>query len=303
MFTMTRRIILLITLLTALPLGATSFKDNDTVVFLGNTVIERAQKYGHLETSLTLAAGKKNLKFRNLAWSGDSVFGHARSYFGPPKEGFARLKADLGEIKPNVVIVCYGAVAAFDGEKGLPEFIAGYEVLLEMISEAANPREIVLVSPPPAESLVAPMPDMTEHNKRLAIYSKAIGKLAKKKGIKFADYFAILGPGGKGLTDNGLHYNEMGYQVMAPLLTRALGLEPPNERQIYGDLATKLRETIVAKNKLFFHRWRPANETYLRLFRKHEQGKNVKELPMFDPIIAEREKMIEALRQKLSTDK
>jgi hypothetical protein len=53
----------------------------------------------------------------------------------------------------------------------------------------------------------------------------------------------------------------------------------------------------VAKNKLFFQRWRPANETYLRLFRKHEQGNNAKELLLFDPIIAEREKEIETLKQ------
>jgi hypothetical protein len=303
MFSMTRKIILLITMLTALPLGATSFKDNDTVVFLGNTVIERAQKYGHLETSLTLASGKKNLKFRNLAWSGDSVFGHARSYFGPPKDGFARLKADLTEIKPNVVIVCYGAVAAFEGDKGLPEFIAGYEVLLDMISETANPREIVLVSPPPAESLGAPMPDMTEHNQRLASYSKAIAELAKKRKFSFADFYTAIGTGGKGLTDNGLHFHEEGYRVIAPKFTKALGLTPPNDSQLEGERGGKLRETIVAKNKLFFHSWRPANETYLRLFRKHEQGNNAKELPMFDPFIAEREKEIEALRLTTLNDK
>ena len=53
-------------MLTALPLGATTFKDNDAVVFLGNTVIERAQNYGYVETSVTLASGKKNLKFLSL---------------------------------------------------------------------------------------------------------------------------------------------------------------------------------------------------------------------------------------------
>lgn len=287
-------------MLTALPLGATVFEDNDTVVFLGNTVIERSQQYGYLEASVTLAAGKKNLKFRNLGWSGDTVFGHARSYFGPPKEGFGRLKADLGQIKPNVVIVCYGAVAAFNGDKGLVEFIAGYEGLLDMITETAKPRKIVLVSPPPAENLGAPMPDMTEHNLRLAQYSKAIGELATKRKLSFADLFAEIGVVGKGLTDNGLHFNREGYRVIAPKFTKALGLTPANENQLEGELGVKFRETIVAKNKLFFHQWRPANETYLRLFRKHEQGNNVKELPMFDPLIAEREQEIESFRKSIS---
>ena len=57
-----------------------------------------------------------------------------------------------------------------------------------------------------------------------------------------------------------------------------------------------MKTAVIAKNKLFFHRWRPANETYLRLFRKHEQGQNAKELPMFDPIIAEKEQEIETLK-------
>jgi hypothetical protein len=60
--------------------------------------------------------------------------------------------------------------------------------------------------------------------------------------------------------------------------------------------AEKLRETIVKKNELFFHRWRPANETYIFGFRKHEQGQNAVEMPQFDPLIAEQEKLIDELR-------
>lgn len=292
---MLKNIIILVTLLTAIRAQAVEFQDKDTVVLLGNTVIERAQNYGHWETALTLASGKQNLKFRNLAWSGDTVFGHARSYFGPPSEGFSRLTSDIRAFKPHVVIICYGAVAAFEGEEGLAEFIAGYEKLLDMISETANPREIVLVSPPPAESLESPMPNMDEHNKRLALYAKAIGELAKKRNVSFADFFTEMGTV-KGLTDNGLHFHGEGYRVSAPKFIKSLGLTPPSDSQLNSDQGAKLREVIVAKNKLFFHQWRPANETYLRLFRKHEQGNNVKELPMFDPFIEEREKEIESLR-------
>jgi putative membrane-bound dehydrogenase-like protein len=61
--------------------------------------------------------------------------------------------------------------------------------------------------------------------------------------------------------------------------------------------AEELRQTIRKKNELFFHRWRPQNNTYLFLFRKHEQGQNAKEIPQFDPLIEEQEKKIAALRQ------
>lgn len=60
--------------------------------------------------------------------------------------------------------------------------------------------------------------------------------------------------------------------------------------------AEELRQIILKKNELFFHRWRPQNNTYLFLFRKHEQGQNAKEIPQFDPLIEEQEKKIATLR-------
>ena len=59
--------------------------------------------------------------------------------------------------------------------------------------------------------------------------------------------------------------------------------------------AEELRKLIVRKNELFFHRFRPANHTYLFGFRKHEQGNNAVEIPMFDPLIAELEEEIDRL--------
>jgi len=62
------------------------------------------------------------------------------------------------------------------------------------------------------------------------------------------------------------------------------------------DQVEKLRQTIIEKNRLYFHRWRPQNETYLFGFRKHEQGQNAREIPQFDPIIEKLEKEIAKLR-------
>ena len=52
---------------------------------------------------------------------------------------------------------------------------------------------------------------------------------------------------------------------------------------------------MVAKNTLFFHRWRPANETYIFLFRKHEQGNNAVEIPQFDPLVETAEQKVRSL--------
>jgi hypothetical protein len=59
--------------------------------------------------------------------------------------------------------------------------------------------------------------------------------------------------------------------------------------------AEQLRQTILEKNELYFHRWRPQNVTYLFGFRKHEQGNNAVEIPQFDPLVAARESAIRTL--------
>lgn len=64
----------------------------------------------------------------------------------------------------------------------------------------------------------------------------------------------------------------------------------------------QLRQAILRKNQLFFDRFRPQNETYLYLFRKHEQGNNAVEIPQFDPLIAQQEKKIFELKQPVAFD-
>jgi lysophospholipase L1-like esterase len=62
------------------------------------------------------------------------------------------------------------------------------------------------------------------------------------------------------------------------------------------DQVEALRQAIIAKNQLYFYRWRPQNETYLFGFRKHEQGQNAREIPQFDPLVATKEAEIARLR-------
>ncbi len=67
------------------------------------------------------------------------------------------------------------------------------------------------------------------------------------------------------------------------------------QQVVYGPVLEQvenLRQAIIKKNELFFYRWRPQNQTYLFGFRKYEQGKNAKEIPMFDPLITEEEENI-----------
>src|SRR5437868_5967317 len=88
-----------------------ALKDGDRVVFVGNDFFDREVKTGYIETALTARYPKANIIFRNLGYSGDTVWATARNLcsgwdaFGPEDQGFERLKKLVTEIKPTVIFV------------------------------------------------------------------------------------------------------------------------------------------------------------------------------------------------------
>src|SRR4051812_40710825 len=61
--------------------GRFELLDGDRVVFLGDTFIEREQAFGYVEARLTLEFPNRNVTFRNLGWSADTVLGRSRASF------------------------------------------------------------------------------------------------------------------------------------------------------------------------------------------------------------------------------
>jgi lysophospholipase L1-like esterase len=376
-----------------------TLEDGDRVVLVGNTLIEREQRFGYWEAALTARFPHKDITFRNLGWSGDTVFGIARASFDPPPVGFNRLRDGVLSLKPTVLIVAYGGNESFEGASGLSKFVTGLETLLDVL--APTKARLVLVAPPRQENLGAPLPDPTAHNKDLQLYGDAIRTVALKRGAAFVDLFAGLGDVAP-LTDNSLHFTPTGYYRSGRVVLDSLGLTPewrvtftdpskaPEARGVrvgtpirsadglrfavvdeilplvdpanhsspatwpwqstprqtswswlpewparlvrvdrltpgrytlridgqavmtadasawaHGvtlergpdfDQAEQLRAAIVFKNRLYFHRWRPQNETYLFGFRKNEQGQNAREVPLFDPLVVKAEADIARLR-------
>lgn len=383
-----RYILAVLPLLAALPVHAAepfAFKDGDRVVLVGNTLIEREQRYGYWETALTSRYPDKNITFRNLGWSGDNVWGDARAGFGTRADGFNHLKEHVLSLNPTLIIVGYGGNEAFDGPNALPQFEKGLNTLLDAFAPAK--ARIVVLGPPPQEDMGRPLPDPTEQNKNLQLYRDTIRDVAKKREATFVDLYSLFGDVAKEsealLTHNGLHLNAQGYYRTVKALDRGFPLPeatsfiaqaassdtalatgvkveqkeplkwkvtalklpvppPPADApaklapqtlrglkitglegaytlyiddkaivtadakdwaagvQVEGgpdvEQAEKLRQTIIEKNRLYFHRWRPQNETYLFGFRKHEQGKNSVEIPQFDPLVVKQEEEIAKLR-------
>jgi hypothetical protein len=140
---------------------------------------------------------------------------------------------------------------------------------------------------PPAVSRDAKrFPALSAHGAELERYAAAIQRLADTKSLGFADLLGQMKQR-DWQTINGVTFTDDDYAVIAPLFVKSLGLSLSA-----GNKHPSLRETIVAKNHLFFQRWRPQNEIYLFGSRKHEQGRNGAEIPQFDPLIAEKEQLI-----------
>ena len=282
--------------------------DGDRVVFLGNTLIERENTHGYWELMLTLAFPERNVTFRNLGWSGDTVWGESRAGFGTQADGFKALTSQVNEAKPTVIFVGYGNVEAFSGDAGLLKFREGFGQLLDVL-EATKAR-IVVLGPTLQSGKMTPNPNWEAYNKNAATYSAAMHEFAAKRGHRFVDFAQSTSQesyqqdGILGLTEDGNTVGALGYLYLLDDITASLelsineelaGAQLENEDGTTPPLLTHIRK----KNELFFHRWRPQNETYLFGFRKHEQGNNAKEVFEFDPLVAAEEKKIAAARQEI----
>ena len=369
--------------------------DGDRIVYLGNTFAERDATYGYLETWLTTDHCNKTFTFRNLGWSGDTVWGDARAGFGGRADGFKHLKEHVFALRPTIILVAYGMNESFAGEPGLAAFDTGLNTLLDTLGETK--AKIVLISPIPLEDLGPPLPSPKIQNVNVELYVETMKKKAEARHLGFINLYETwkdifrrqsAKPDSRYFTDDGQHLNQKGYQLVAASISADLagpgddagigdwqvqlkGSEIVKSRGVavsdvrlenrtlrfratsgfwtredgdvvsdflkpgepyslridgkafgpvkvedampesgrcvwhadFGDLKKQyeqLRAAINKKNNLYFYRWRPQNETYLFGFRKHEQGNNGREIPLFDPLVAEMEAEIARLKKPKS---
>jgi len=272
---------------------------------------------------------------RNLAFSADTPLGWSRASFDPVATGFERLKEQIALVKPTVVFLGYGMAASLQemtdrsGDPTLnpdpvrygtepmsaPRFKRELAQLMDAINEiSGGPGAVryVLLSPIRHEDLrkIKPgLPDPTAHNKLLEQYTKAIEELAQERRARFVNLFGFE-RGDELFTENGIHPTAGGssylfYDIVASSLNWSASKPPPKDNaEVQADYQTwsQLNRAIIRKNELFFHRWRPANSTYLFGFRKHEQGQNAKEIPEFDPLIEAADAKIDELKRAGTPD-
>ncbi|MDA7524324.1 SGNH/GDSL hydrolase family protein [Verrucomicrobia bacterium] len=271
---------------------ALSLRDGDRVVFLGNTFFERALDHGHLETSLTVRWPEKRIIFRNLGWDGDTVYGHSRAggrrrqVFGDVEEGFRRMMEHLESEKPSVVFVAYGFNESFDGIQGLASFQKGLNRLLDRLENLS--RQIVLITPP------AVVVHDNPFNLILGRYAEILLETARSREHLAVDLFGVEALNDPACRENGLHLSAAGYRKAAEIWVRELKL-PPVRIDLNNSRADKVRQAIIKKNTLYFHRWRPRNDAFVFGERRDEQKIAQKEPLQFEPYIEQQEQRIRKL--------
>ncbi|MEY5027588.1 MAG: hypothetical protein RLZZ244_3116 [Verrucomicrobiota bacterium] len=293
-----------------------AIQSGDRVLIMGDTLLEREGSAAALESRMEA----EGVVVRNLSFSADLPTGVSRASFDPAATGMVRVREQLALVKPTVAILGYGMAASLEqmtyasGDPNLnpdpgryggvftpAKFKADLAALMEAIAASAEgkPVRFVLLAPLKHEDLRAQrpaLPDPAAHNALLAEYTTVIRELAAEKGARFVDSAALLQGGGhEALTENGIHPSEQGLERWAEGVARELGWAAPQKARTKEQSAA-LRKAMQRKNELFFHRWRPANHTYIFGFRKREQGRNAVEIEQFDELIRGADEAIAALK-------
>src|SRR6185295_10249725 len=230
------RVLLAALLLAAMPQDPPTLKleKGDHISFIGNTLADRMQHAGWLETMLVSRFPQHDLVIRNLGFAADELTIRLRSAnFGSPDQWLAKNQTD-------VIFAFFGYNESFTGEAGLPKFKSDLETfirntLAQKYNGKSAPR-LVLVSTIAHENLKDPnLPDGSRNNERLELYAKTMAEVAKAAGIPFVDLFTptrkLYGEVSRPLTLNGVHLNEEGDRQIAAILDRALFPQPAPARE------------------------------------------------------------------------
>ena len=228
-------------------------KKGDHISIIGNTLADRMQHDGYLESFIVKAFSQNNLTIRNLGFSGDELTVRMRSEsFGTPDEWLTKNKTD-------VVLAFFGFNESFAGPAGLDKFKADLEKFIADTKKQKyngnSTPQLVLFAPIAQEKIADPnIPDPTANNANLKLYSSAINEIAKKHGVQFVDLFTlsenVYKDSKQPLTFNGIHLTADGYKALAPAMFEAMfDTSAPQ-------IDEKLRAAIQDKNEMFFSRYR-----------------------------------------------
>jgi len=229
-------------------------RSGDTLLFYGNSMVERLLEHGDLQARVHLAQPEKVLHFRSLAWTGDEVGNRQRA------EGYAGHMRELLDAWPaRVVVLGYGLNESFTGEAGLPAFQSALDSHLDQLRRQHAGATFVLLSPIAIE-------DNPELSASVRRYAEVLATTARARGAVWVDLFAAslaaYQSHAEPLTTRGIHLNDAGHRALAPVVAAALAGEgatralPARVREVgaaASQLASFVAETVRPKNGILYY--------------------------------------------------
>ncbi|MEQ1859655.1 MAG: PVC-type heme-binding CxxCH protein [Chthoniobacteraceae bacterium] len=257
-------------------------KKGDHIAIVGSGLADRQQHHGWLESLVHKAYPDLELTVRNLGFAADEVNVRPRSDEVPTTEQFLNMKPGTttltvgktevtyhwgADFHSNVILAYWGFNESFKGEAGLAEFRTALDAYLKKLTGTdfgkGKPR-VVLLSPIAHENMKDPVnfPDGSANNKNLALYTKAMGEVAKANGVQFVDLFQssqeVYAKAARPLTLNGIHLTDDGDKALAPVQFKAIfGKDAPGADS--SDVL-KIREAVLEKNTQWHHRYRTVDQ-------------------------------------------
>lgn len=241
--------------------GKFELLEHDVVAFVGGENARVGLDLGYLETLLSLRSAGRSVRFRNMAWEGDTVHEQQRPV------NFGSWTDQLRRAGVTVLFVQFGQLEALEGKAGVGRFVEAYETLLNQFTQTTS--RIVMVSPTPFGKGSSRQPDLSARNDDLKLYVEASRALAAKRGFLFVD-LTTRPLSQEGLTRDGLHLTTAGQWAAARETLRQLqvaglsDLDEPNPQGAFPREAYEsVRTAVRAKNALWNNAWRPANWAFL----------------------------------------
>ena len=168
--------------------GEFSPLENEIVVMIGQENFVREQKSGAFESRMIAGFPELNLRFRSMAWEGDTVYEQWREL------NFGSWADQLETVKAGMLILQFGQMEAFDGVGRLTEFKTAYHRLLDQFAQQT--RRVILVSPMPFEKpLASHAPDLRQRNQDVASYAGVIQGIATERGLIFVNLLTAINQG------------------------------------------------------------------------------------------------------------
>ncbi len=278
-------------------------KHGSKLCVIGNSLGERMQHDGWLETLIQNRFPTKNLVFRNLCFPADELTVRPRQMnFGDPDKHLTHSKAD-------VVFAFFGYNESFD-KGGVPKFKADLTAFIKKTRDQTyngqTPPRLVLFSPIAHENLHQPdLPDGTKNNARLALFRDAMRDVTAKHGVTFVDLFdssqTLYESTDSPLTINGIHLNSEGNRRIAGLIDHALF---GTQQSALPPTLSRLRQAVLTKNKVWHDRYRATDgfssygtRGYLSFRGQTNKEVMDREFDMLDIMTANRDKRIWAVAQ------